>query len=93
MDEINFQKLKEIYGVLSNENRLKIIFYCSKEHLTITELSKKLKLNYNMTSQYVSSLSKLELIKKTRKPNKTVIVESLIIINKLGEIKKKEINY
>lgn len=88
MDETKIVKLKELYGALSNVKRLKIILLCSKEGLTVTQLSKKLKLNYNITSEYVGILAKEGLVQRTRNPDKTVTVKSLIRISESGEIKR-----
>jgi len=61
---------------------------CSEKQFTVTELSKKLKLNYSVTSEYISMLEKAELIRKTRNKNKTINVKSLIEINEYGEVRK-----
>jgi predicted transcriptional regulator len=90
MDEISILKLKEIYGILNNVKRLKILLLCEKQGLTITQLSKKLKLNYNVTSEYVGALAKAGLVKRVRNPDKTVTVKSLISISENGEIKRKK---
>jgi len=81
-------KLKNIFAVLNNINRIKIIIMCSEKQFTVTELSKKLKLNYSVTSEYISMLEKAELIRKTRNKNKTINVKSLIEINEYGEVRK-----
>jgi len=81
-------KLKNIFAVLSNTNRVKIILLCSEKEMNVTELSKKLKLNYSVTSEYVSMLEKVGLIRKTKNKNKTVNVKSLIKINEDGEVRK-----
>lgn len=91
MDNISntkkINKLKNTFAVLNNINRINIVMLCSEKEFTITELSKKLNLNYSVTSEYVSQLEKVSLIKKTRNKNKTVNVKSLIKINEKGEIR------
>jgi DNA-binding MarR family transcriptional regulator len=86
MDELQIKKLKDFYGALNNVKRLKMILYCSKEGLTVTELSKKLKLNYNITSEYVNLLAKEGLVGRIRNPDRTVTVKSLVKIYENGEI-------
>lgn len=81
-------RLKNTFAVLNNINRIKIILLCSEKEMNVTELSKKLKLNYSVTSEYVSMLEKAGLIRKIRNKNKTVNVESLIEINENGEVRK-----
>jgi len=81
-------KLKNTFAVLNNINRIKIVLLCSEKEMNVTELSKKLKLNYSVTSEYVSMLEKVGLIRKIRNKNKTVNVKSLIKINENGEVKK-----
>lgn len=78
------KKLKSIFAVLNNINRINIILLCSEKELTITELSKKLKLNYSVTSEYSSQLEKAGLVRKIRNKNKTVSVKSLIRLNEKG---------
>ncbi len=88
MANFDIPKLKSMFSALSNEKRLKIIELCSNKELTITELSKVLKLDYSITVEYTSMLQKANLVSKTRKDNKTVVVKSLIMINNFGEIKR-----
>lgn len=88
MDEIKVKKLKQIFSALSNEYRLKIIEVCSNKKPTITQLSKLLNLNYTITVEYTSMLERDNLVKKIRNDDKTVSVESLIIIKDNGEIKR-----
>ncbi len=87
MDEVNTQKLKHLYSTLANENRLKIILYCQDKGLTVTELSKKLKLNYNITSEYIGMLVKNGVVSRTRNKDKTVTIKSLVKIKDDGIIK------
>ena len=82
------KKLKNIFAVLNNIHRINMIILCSEKELTVTELSKKLKLNYSVTSEYVSQLEKAGLVRKIRNENKTVSIKSLIKLNENGEIKK-----
>ena len=82
------KKLKNIFAVLNNIRRINIILLCSEEELTVTELSKKLKLNYSVTSEYTSQLEKAGLVRKTRNENKTVSITSLIKLNENGEVKR-----
>ena len=88
MADINPKKLKDMFAALNNANRIKIVMLCSETGLTITELSKKLKLNYSVTSEYVSMLEKAGLVRKTRNDDKTVRIKSLIRLADNGEIKK-----
>ena len=87
MVNIDIPKLKSIFSALSNEKRIKIIELCSKKEHTVTELSKKLKLNYSITVEYTSMLAKAHLVEKKRNKDRTVNVKSLIRINNEGEIK------
>ena len=88
MTPLNTKGLKLTFAALNNEKRIKIIELCSKQSLTITELSKSLKLNYSITVKYVSMLEKAKLIKRIRNTDKTVSVIPLIQLNNSGEIKK-----
>jgi len=86
MDKVKLLKLKNLYGVLNNVNRLKIISLCEKDGLTITQLSRKLNLNYNITSEYVGALRKVGLVKRIRNPDRIVTVYSLVRIKDNGGI-------
>lgn len=88
MANIDIPKLKIIFTSLNNEKRLKIIELCSDKEYTLTELSKKVELDYSVTVEYVSMLGKAGLIAKQRNKDKTVSIRSLIRINNSGEIKK-----
>ena len=88
MDEMKLTHLKEIFGVLNNTKRLKIIFLCEKTGLTVSQLSKKLNLSYNITSEYIGALAKVGLVKRTRNPDRTVTVNSLVKIRENGELSK-----
>lgn len=88
MSNLDIPKLKQIFSALNNEKRLKIIELCSTKEMTVTELSKALKLNYSITVEYVSMLGKVNLIAKRRNGDRTVSIKSLIKLNKDGEIKK-----
>ena len=79
-------KLKNIFGVLNNINRIRIIFLCLEKEMNVTELSKKLKLNYSVTSEYISMLEKAGLIRKIRNKDRTINVKSLVKINENGEV-------
>ena len=83
------KKLKHLFNVLNNETRLKIIFLCSEQELSITEISKKIKLGYTTTSEYISMLERVGIISKIKK-DKEVIVHSLVEITADGEIKFKK---
>ena len=45
-----------IYNIISNPTRQKIIRYCSKEKRTITEIQKYIGLSYNPTWKHVAQL-------------------------------------
>lgn len=88
LSDKKLNELKDIFAVLNNTFRLKIVMLCSEKEWSITELSKTLNLNYTVTSEYVSLLEKAGLVKKIRNKNKTVSVKSLIAINSKGEIRR-----
>jgi DNA-binding transcriptional ArsR family regulator len=88
MDNLDIKRLKQIFSALDNEFRLKIIELCSNKGLTITELSKQLKLNYSITVEYTSMLEKANLVQKSRNDDRTVTVKSLIGLNNEGEVRK-----
>jgi predicted transcriptional regulator len=87
MANLDIPKLKQIFSALNNEKRLKIIDLCSEREYTVTQLSKKLGLDYSVTIEYISMLGKVNLIKKKRNDNRTVNVKSLIKLNSNGEIR------
>jgi len=86
MDKLDIPHLKNIFSALNNEKRLKIIELCSDKEYTVTDLSRKIKLNYSITVEYLSMLNKANLISKKRMDNRTVLIKSLIKINNKGEI-------
>ncbi len=88
MTKLDIPKLKNLFSVLANEKRIKIIELCSQKGRTVTELSKLLKLNYSITVEYTSMLSKVKLVEKKRNKNRTVNVKSLVRLNNNGEITK-----
>ena len=88
MANLDIPKLKSMFSALSNEKRLKIIELCSEKERTVTELSKLLKLDYSITVEYSSKLQKANLVRKTRKDDRTVVVKSIIRINNQGEIRR-----
>lgn len=88
MTKLDIPKLKNLFSVLANEKRIRIIELCSQKERTVTELSKLLKLNYSITVEYTSMLSKVKLVEKKRNKNRTVNVKSLVRLNNNGEIKK-----
>ena len=88
MDNLDTKELKIIFSALDNEKRLKIIELCSEKSHTVTELSKKIGLDYSITVEYISKLEKANLVRKNRNEDRTVSITSLIKINNLGEIKK-----
>ena len=88
MTSLEINKLKAIFAALNNEKRIRIIEMCSDKGLTVTELSKKLGLNYSITVEYTSMLNKVNLIKKIRNDDRTVSIRSLIKLNNLGEIRR-----
>lgn len=88
MAKLDITKLKQIFSSLNNEKRIMIIELCSERDYTITQLSKKINLDYSVTVEYVSMLKKANLIKKERNEDKTVSVKSLIRLNNDGEIKR-----
>ncbi len=86
MTNIDIKKLKNIFAALNNEKRIQIINLCIEKPLTVTDLSKKLNLNYSITVEYTSMLEKANLIVKERNEDRTVSVKSLIKIKDSGEI-------
>ncbi len=88
MNKSNLSKSKNIFSALNNEKRLTIIDLCSDKEYTVTELSKKLNLNYSITVEYISMLNKAGLVSKRKEENKTVKIRSLINLNVNGEIRR-----
>lgn len=88
MGDIDIKKLKTIFAALNNEKRIQIINLCSDKPMTVTDLSKKLNLNYSITVEYTGMLEKANLIKKERNEDRTVSVKSLIRFGQQGEIKR-----
>lgn len=88
MANLDIQKLKQIFSALDNEKRLGIIELCSDKEYTVTQISKKIGLDYSVTIEYVSMLGKAGLISKRRNKDRTVSVKSLIKLNNNGEIER-----
>ena len=84
------RKVVNVFKALSNEKRLKMIDLCENQPLTITELSKKLDLNYSITVKYTSMLEKVNLIEKLKQKDGTVKINPLINITNKGEIRFKK---
>ncbi len=89
MANLNIPKLRKIFSALNNDKRLKMVELCENQPYTITELSKKLNLNYSITVKYTSMLEKVSLIEKLKQNDGTVKINPLININNKGEIKFK----
>ena len=62
---MEIDKLSEIFRLLSNKRRLRIIKLCEKPH-KVTEISKKLKIPLTRTSEYLGQLQRQNLISKER---------------------------
>ena len=88
MDKLDIPKTKRIFDALSNKKRVRIIELCSEKVRTVTELSKLLRLDYSIAVRYTSMLANVNLVEKTRNPDRTVNVRSLVRLNSDGEIKK-----
>lgn len=88
MTSLDIPKLKQIFSALNNEKRIKIIEFCSEKEYTVTQLSKKIELDYSVTIEYVSMLSKAGLVTKKRNEDKTVSIKSSIKLNNNGEVIK-----
>ncbi|MEK6827124.1 MAG: winged helix-turn-helix domain-containing protein [Nanoarchaeota archaeon] len=86
MTKLDIVRLKQMFSSLNNEKRIMIIELCSEKEYTITQLSKKIGLDYSVTVEYVSMLKRANLIEKKRNEDKTVSVKSLIRLNNNGEI-------
>jgi len=85
MVEVNPEKIKDLYKVLGNINRLRILILCAEEGLSVTQLSEKLKISYNLVSEYVSTLLRQNLISRGKNPDQTVTIRSLIKFKENGE--------
>ncbi len=81
-------RLSEIFRLLSNERRLKIILLCKTPH-TVTQISKKLKIPLTRTSEYLTQLKRYNLISKKRNSDNSVTITSLIEVNDKGEVNLK----
>lgn len=88
MASLDINRLKQIFSALSNEKRIRIIELCSEKEYNVTQLSKKIGLDYSVTVEYISMLGKVGLIEKRRNKDRTVNIKSLIRINDKGEINK-----
>ena len=85
MVEVTPEKIKNLYKVLANENRIRILILCGEEGLSVTQLSEKLKISYNLVSEYVSTLLRQDLISRKKNPDQTVTIRSLIKFKENGE--------
>jgi len=88
MANLDIPKLKQIFSALNNEKRIRIIELCSEREYTVTQLSKKIGLDYSVTIEYISMLHKVNLVDKRRNENKTVSISSLIKLDNNGGIKR-----
>ena len=88
MDESKIVQLRDFFAALSNVKRLQIVLLCGKRGLTVTELSKKLKLTYTMTSEYVNLLARQGLVSRTRNPDRTVTVRASVRLLENGEVSR-----
>ncbi len=85
MVEIQPEKLRDVYKALSNVNRIKLLLFCKGKEYSVAEVSAKLKISYTLTSEYITSLEKQGLVKKTKRPDNTVGVKSLVCFKPSGE--------
>lgn len=89
MDKSQISRIKNIYGTLNNERRIELLLLCAQKDYTVTELSKKLKVGYVTTAQYIGQLFKVGLIEKIRNPDRTVTIKPLYAIDtETAELKK-----
>lgn len=88
---MNEEWLVELYKVLANEKRLRIIQFCQKPH-TVSEITEKLQISRNKTTDYLSRLYRMGLISKTRNDDRTVTVISRIIIHENGVFSFRNLN-
>ena len=77
-NEKTFDKIK----VMGNKLRFKILELTQDEELSISEISKELKLAYTKCADYITMLQKEGLIEK-RKAGKEVYVKSVISLEEL----------
>ena len=70
----------DLIKTLSNRKRYEIIEITSKKETSVSELSAKLKLAYNKTSDYLRELERLRLIKKIKR-GKSVFIKSNVEIS------------
>lgn len=84
MDKIQIKALRGKFSAIGTESRIEIVLLCQDKELTITELSKKLNMSHNNTSQNVSILEKEGFVRKTRHKDNTVTVKSIAEITKDG---------
>jgi DNA-binding transcriptional ArsR family regulator len=86
MNQDKIKELKHLFNALNNPARIKIVLLCSEEELSITEISKRIKLGYTTTSEYVSMLERVGLVRKMKRDKET-LVKSLVEITEEGEIR------
>lgn len=87
---MDFSHYANIYKALGNENRLEIIDICQTPH-KLTDLIQKIQLSRTKVTEYVSKLHVLSLVSKKRNSDGTVVIESLIKLNKDGTISRRSI--
>lgn len=66
MDEKNLTKMTTIFRMLSNPNRLQILFFCLQKAASVGELVDILKLSQSLVSHHLKQLRDANLIQATR---------------------------
>jgi predicted transcriptional regulator len=90
MIEAKLLWLRDFYQALANTNRLKMLFLCADQALTVTQLSERLGISYNLTSEYVNLLARRGLVTRTQHKNRTVSVRSLVTLKETGEFTQRQ---
>lgn len=83
-------KLEDIFKVLSNSNRLKILFTIFEKKCCVSEISRISEVSQSMVSQSLSKFLLLELVEQKKNGNKHIYC---IRDRKLFKILKKLKNY
>ncbi|MFH1308566.1 MAG: hypothetical protein ABIH51_00965 [Patescibacteria group bacterium] len=77
---MNEDKLLKRIKIIANKSRFNILKLTQGKELSITKLTKILKISYNKCNDYVRMLYRLNLIDK-RKVGRKVLIKSKVLLN------------
>lgn len=66
MDENNIKKMAVLFRMLGNPNRLRVLYLCKDEAISVSDLVEHLELSQSLISHHLKQLRDTNLIQATR---------------------------